>query len=344
MLADIDVYFKNDELKANGLVDAIANAGCRFLKGAILARAELCTPSDEKITYYNAATGHTVEEAYHDIIARHLVPLDVLSRVFSRGRSLGLLPILSVYDEQGISFALSQGAAALKIPSSNVVHAPLIRSAAQTGLPLLLDTGRSTLAEIDRAVSWIKQAVGNAKFIVEHSPPGPPAGAEKFHMRMLPFLAERFACPVGLSDHAIGFDMLPVAVALGASIVEKGLVDDDASPDIDVAHAMPKRDLWRAVTLCNTAWQALGTGPRPELELPKRSVDRMGLVALKDLKPGDRVDLTNVGFAFPPLGIPVEHWDTVKDQVVQSVVAAGTPLYWELLGLEKSKGASRPAP
>ena len=332
VLADIDVYFQSDEAKAFRLVDAISRAGCRFLKGAVLSRADLCLPGTEKVTYFNAHAGKTVEECYADVISRHLVSHETLERVLGHGRSRGLLPILSVYDDEGVAFALGQGAVAIKIPSSNITHAPLIGAAVQTGLPILIDTGRSTLAEIDRAVGWALAAGAGGRLIVEHSPAGPPAGVEKAHLRILPFLAQRYGCPVGLSDHAIGLDMLPIAVALGASILEKGLVVDKATVDIDVAHAMGESDLPKALALSHQAWHALGSAPRPENELPLRSIDRMGLVARRALEPGERIGRDCVRFAFPPVGIGVEHWNSVEGASLEMAVGEGEPVRWNAIG------------
>lgn len=328
LLADLDVYFKNDLESAFALVDVVARAGCRFLKGAVLTDVDLCLESDLAVTYFDASTGVRVEEKYRDVISRHVVSEAVLATILGRAREKGMAPILSVYDERGVAFAVEQQAVALKIPSSNITHAPLIAEAAKADLPILLDTGRSTLAEIDRAVGWAMEAGAAGRLVVEHSPPGPPAGPERAHLRMIPFLAERYGCPVGLSDHGLGLDALPVAVALGASIVEKGIVTDETPPDIDVAHAMRASAVAEANRLIQDAWLSLGTAPRPEDELPSESRDRMGLVARRTLLPGDRLDKASVRFAFPPEGIGVEHWSAVQNATVTRRIAAGAPIPW----------------
>lgn len=331
VLADIDVYFKRDIGKALALVDAVAAAGCRFLKAAVLSRPELCLRTEERVAYFDHRAGRMVEEPHHAVIARHFTPLGVIAEALQRGRARGLMPILSVYDAEGIAFALREGAAAIKIPSSNIVHELLIARAARTGLPLIVDTGRSTLAEIDRAVGWARDNGAGGRLLVEHSPAGPPAGPSAAHLRMLPFIRDRYGVPVGLSDHAVDAAMLPIAVALGASVIEKGLVDDAEEPDIDVGHALPVSALADAVRTCREAWDALGQAPRPEPAGARRALDRMGMVAARDLAAGERISEDTVDFAFPTLGIPAEHWSAVKGRRLEEAVKAGTPIAWDAL-------------
>ncbi|HEX3062994.1 MAG TPA: SAF domain-containing protein, partial [Usitatibacter sp.] len=59
--------------------------------------------------------------------------------------------------------------------------------------------------------------------------------------------------------------------------------------------------------------------------------DRMGLVAARDLQPGDVVDRGAVRFAFPALGIPVEAWDEVAGRRLRDGVGRDEPLLPEHL-------------
>jgi N,N'-diacetyllegionaminate synthase len=321
---DIDVYFQGDVDVAYGLVDAVAEAGGRFIKGAILHRADLCLDCDVQTEYYVTGVGKR-SESYRKIIERHVVPLSRLDRVFRRARDRGLESVLSVYDVEGIAFASDIGAVAVKIPSSNIVHAPLIRRAARCGLPLVLDTGRSTIEEIDRAVRWARDA-GADRLIVQHSPPGPPAKPSDFHLRMMPELGRRANALYGLSDHSPGEDTLLIAVALGAAVIEKGVCADGTPPDIDIAHALPVSRVGPTLLRIQETYETLGALRRSlpaDRPLPR---DRMGLVAGRDLAAGERLDERNTRFAFPNLGIPVEHWDTFAGRSVSRPIVAGSPI------------------
>ena len=323
-LPDIDVYFKDDIDSALSMVDHLADLGLPILKGAFLQRPDLCLDVDVETSYFIPGQG-LVSEPYRKIIERHVVSKDALQRIYGRARDRGLDVIISVYDEEGIQLATRLGAVALKIPSSNIVHAPLIRSVASARLPVLIDTGRSSMAEIDRAVGWAR-AAGASAIVVQHSPPAPPAPASDFHLRMMLELGRRHQCCYGLSDHFAGTEMMLIAAALGAHVVEKGICPDGTAPDIDISHALPLSKVGHAVEGVRMAYEAMGNPVRTIPAMQPRPRDRMGLVAARDLEAGDPIDVTNVTFAFPTLGVPVEDWDDVDGRRLRSKVCRGHPI------------------
>lgn len=322
-LPDIDVYFKDDIDGARQLVNELSSLGVTTLKGALLHDAEICLPGGDT-GYYVPGEGVRTEN-YRAVIDRHVVPLETFRRIYSGARDRGLDLILSVYDEPGIALASELGSAALKIPSSNITHAPLIRDAASTGLPLIIDTGRSTMDEIRRAVGWARKA-GVEILIIEHSPPGPPAPVSAFNLNMMTALGEEHDCFDGLSDHFMGIDMMLVAAARGADVIEKGVCLDRTENDIDIAHALPISQVGNALEKIELYHQSLGARERvlpSDRPLPP---DRMCVVAATDLPAGTPIARSNVRFAFPPLGIGSENWDSLEGKPVKRFVPAGQPL------------------
>lgn len=321
---DIDVYFKRDIDLAFDLIDQLCSAGVRVIKAAALHDADCCLLGPYATTYHVAGVG-AVRESYRAVIERHVVALPDLRRICAYTRNKGLELVLSAYDNVGIELARDFEAMAVKIPSSNVVHAPLIRSAAASGLPLVIDTGRSTINEIDQAVTWARTA-GAVDLLLQHSPPGPPALPSDFHLSVLPELGRRYQVRYGLSDHFSGTEMFPIAVALGVSVIEKGVCADNTVADIDIAHALPVSQVAKAMTEIQRAFDSLGD---PSLNCrvgTPRPLDRMGLVAARDLLPGDEINISNVRFAFPTKGIGVEEWDSVVGNRLATSVIKMQPI------------------
>lgn len=322
---DIDIYFQRNESQAFRLIDAIAAAGCVVFKGAVLHRADICLPGHD-IDFFDHRLGKTISREYRNVMEELVTPLDLLSRILARARSNGLAIVLSVYDVDGIGFAVSEQAAALKIPSSNINHQWLIETAAETGIPLVIDTGRSKWSEIVRAVDWASGAGAKGRLLIQHAPPGPPQAARRFHMRMLGALTKTFSAPVGLSDHCQDLAMLPMAVALGASVYEKGLVADSAVTGIDRAHALNVARLPNAMAMMREAWEAMGEMRRPDVEATQGAVDRMGCVAGRDLTAGEMLQRADIGFSFPAIGFAAEEAEFLVGKHLVKNVAAGSPL------------------
>ena len=337
--AEIGSFFNGDPAPARELIRRIIE--CRdavpdqplVLKTEILDNADICLRGETMETY--ASKGGTVKhENYRALIERKVMPTTEYVPLFAMCRDAKLPFVVSVYEFQAADFARAQGAAALKIASSNVTHVPLIRHVAGLGLPMVIDTGRASIAEVHRAVDTARRA-GCHDIIVQHSPEGHPAPAKAHNLRIMQTFATAFGLPVGLSDHYTGVEMLYVAVALGASVLEKGVYFDPDELDQDISHTMNITDLPRVLHTVRDTWVALGRNERD----PQQTVDwvvstsqRQGLVAGRDLRPGDRIALETVRFAFPCTGIPAEHWDTVDGWSIGRPVAAGHPIRWEDVG------------
>ena len=235
-LAEIGSYFNGDVALAAQMIRQVIAARDAVpelplvLKTEILDDPEICLPGDTTETYA-AKDGRTRVENYRALIERKVVPLQDYAGLFRLCTDAQVPFVVSVYDFRAADFAADHGASALKIASSNLVHVPLIRHVARKGLPMLIDTGRSTIAEVHRAVATAR-AAGCEDIVIQHSPDGHPALPKAHNLRIMQTYLQAFGLPVGLSDHHVGVEMLYMSVALGATLLEKGVhVDADELED-----------------------------------------------------------------------------------------------------------------
>lgn len=324
-LPDIDVYFNKNLDLAKKLIDRLVDSGSTFIKGAVIHNLDMVLNDDTQQGYMTAKG--VKQERYRDILARKILSLKDYETIFKYALKQGCDLVISVYDCEGADFSKDIGACCVKIPSSGITNEPLIQYTCKMGLPIIIDTGKSTLEEIARAVQWAQDA-GVEHLAIEHSPVAPPAPLSDHNLRMMQTLAQTFECPVGLSDHHSSEEMLYAAVALGASILEKGLIDDGQDNDIDVYHALPISKVKEVLEKSSNIFQALGSGMRylpRDREKPK---DRVGLIAKTTLTPGSAIDSTNTGFAFPSKGISAEFWSLIKGSHIRRILKKGEIIKW----------------
>ena len=108
--------------------------------------------------------------------------------------------------EDEVEFLEELGCDSIKIASADVNHIPLIKLAAKTGMCIQLDTGNSTLGEIETAVDAIV-AEGNENIVIHQCPSGYPARIESVNLRIIPTLKQMFGFPAAYSDHVPGWEM-----------------------------------------------------------------------------------------------------------------------------------------
>lgn len=328
-LPDIGTYFNQDIDQAKQMVDHLLKGCVSIIKGEVLHNADICLDATQSGNerYWGRDSGEFIQENYRALVERKVVPLSKYKVLMEYATKKGAKWVMSVYDFKGADFAKEMGCVALKIASSNITHQPLIEYVAKLGLPMIFDTGHSTLEEAARAINWA-QDQGAFDLLIEHSPKAPPNPVEQQNLRYMMTLGHAFSLPYGLSDHYAGDEMLYAATAMGALVLEKGVCPDNMPDEQDGGQALPISQVANVVAKIRNVALGLGDGQR---HLPRQRIkyaSRMGLVAARDMQVGESLNLENIHFAFPALGIQTEYWSVVKNTRLQKAVKSGQVIDW----------------
>lgn len=146
-------------------------------------------------------------------------------------KAVGIEWMASCFDTEAVDVACDLGAKTIKIGSGEIVHHELLRQVAARGKSLMLSTGASTMHEVHVALDAYGYAWGEDGLELLHCVSAYPASLEDCNLRAIAALRGQFGCPVGFSDHTIGFDAAVAAVAAGAEIIEKHLMFGSGCPD-----------------------------------------------------------------------------------------------------------------
>ncbi len=132
-------------------------------------------------------------------------------------RSLGLKFIATPFDVGAVD-KLDALVDAWKIASGDINNARLLREVASTGLPTIVSTGAASMGDVNTAVSALAN-VDVTLLACSLEYPTPPEHAQLARIRTL--TKAPLACEVGYSDHTLGTWAAPLAVAAGATMLEK---------------------------------------------------------------------------------------------------------------------------
>jgi N-acetylneuraminate synthase len=143
-----------------------------------------------------------------------------------------------------------------KIPSAALTDESLLRRLRQTGRPLILSTGMSTMEQIERAVALLDRS----NLLLTHATSSYPCEPEELNLRAIETLRRKFEVPVGYSGHEVGLIPSAVAVALGACLVERHITLDRALWGSDQAASVEPGGFERLVKYIRVTELALGDG------------------------------------------------------------------------------------
>jgi N-acetylneuraminate synthase len=244
---------------------------------------------------------------------------------------LGIDLFSTPFDATAVDFLEKMEVPAYKIASFEIVDIPLIRRIAQTGKPIILSTGMCTLAEIDEAVSTIREAGDNQLALLKCTS-AYPSRPEDMNLLTIPHLAEAFGLPTGLSDHTQGTAVPVAAVALGACIVEKHLTLSRSIAGPDSAFSLEPHEFKAMVEAVRTTEKALGRVCYGASENEMKSqIFRRSLFVVQDLKAGEMFTAQNVRSIRPGHGLHTRYLDVVLGKKARIDIDRGTPLSWDII-------------
>lgn len=112
----------------------------------------------------------------------------------------GLIFLSSPFSIAAVELLKNLGVPAWKVGSGEVLSRDLLDAMLAAGGPILLSTGMSGWADIDRAVADLRAR--QAAVAVLQCTSKYPTPLEEVGLNVLNALRQRYACPVGLSDHS----------------------------------------------------------------------------------------------------------------------------------------------
>ena len=119
---------------------------------------------------------------------------------------------------------MDMGTTAFKIAAFEIVNLKLVHAVAETKLPIIASVGMASNDEIDNFVDILTKN-GNP-FILLHCISSYPLEKKYSYLENIHKLKSRYNCPIGHSDHTYGTEITSLAVAAGASIIEKHFTDN----------------------------------------------------------------------------------------------------------------------
>lgn len=267
----------------------------------------------------------------YDLYAEAQTPWEWHAGLQAEATAAGVDFFSSPFDAGAVWFLADLGVPALKIASFELVDHALIRTAAGTGLPLIMSTGMASSDEIDDAVrvAWGSGADGIALLRCNSAYPAPAA---EMDLRTIADMTARWDVPVGLSDHTLGTTAAVTAVALGACVLEKHVTLSRSDPTPDAAFSLEPDELRSMVEAVREAESALGSVRYGPSEREKSSLAfRRSLFVVADVDAGEAFTEENVRAIRPGDGLAPRHLDAVIGRRAVRAVERGTPLTWDLV-------------
>jgi N-acetylneuraminate synthase len=337
IIAEAGVNHNGSLDMAKKLVEVAAEAGADAVKFQTFKADNLVSRLAPKAEYQSRTTG--VGESQHEMIRK--LELDEYAHeiLIVHCKFCGIEFLSTPFDLDSVDLLAGRfNLPCIKIPSGDITNAPLLLKIAQTGKPVILSTGMSTLGEIEDALGVLAfgylnmsthsmaafraaycsaegQAILQDKVKLLHCTTEYPAPLGDVNLKVMDTLKNAFGLLIGYSDHTEGIAVSIAAVARGAVVIEKHFTLDRTLPGPDHEASLEPAELKQMVAAIRVVEQALGSGrkhPTPS-ELKNMSVARKSLVAACGITSGEPFTAENLAVKRPGNGLsPMQYWELLN--------------------------------
>jgi N-acetylneuraminate synthase len=251
IIAEIGINHNGDIDLAKRLVSVAVAAGCNAVKfqkrtvDIVYTPAELAKPRESPFGETNGDLKRGLEFG-----------LDAYREIDRYCKDMNITWFASCWDEASVDFIEQFNPPVYKIASASLTDDSLLKHTRQTGKPIILSTGMSTIEQLDHAV----EVLGIKDLALTHTTSTYPAKYEELNLSLIPVLKERYSIPVGYSGHESGIASTVAAVALGGCIIERHITVDRAAWGSDQAASLAPNGINRVVSDIRLIESSMGDG------------------------------------------------------------------------------------
>jgi len=251
IIAEIGVNHNGRLSDAKELVLHAKNAGANIVKFQLRDMPEVYT--EDALTSSNELTvEYTV-----DHLKKTNLSFDEIAELFRFARDQDIDPICTAFDTNSLKLVSSLNPICYKLASCDISNYPLICALRDAGKPVIYSTGMSTLSEILQCHNILSTS-GSPIFPL-HCVSVYPAPSSHLEMPRIKQLSNLLGTSCGYSSHDNDIIAPILAVAMGATIIEKHITLDKSAVGPDHKASLEPDDFKRMCLAVREAWQAIQT-------------------------------------------------------------------------------------
>jgi sialic acid synthase SpsE len=335
-VAEIGSNHDGDLKRAIELIRLAAESGANAAKFQNFSAPSLISDFGfKKITNINSHQSKWKKSVF-EVYQEASTPFEWANKLCEMCTEHGLDYFSAPYDLEAVNM-LERYFPAVKIGSGDITWLEIIELIASKNKPVLMSTGASTIADVQRAVETVLRI--NKALILMQCNTNYTRSAENFkhiNLNVLKTYATLYPDVVlGLSDHTSGHSTALGAIALGAKVIEKHFTDDKGRKGPDHAYAMDPKDFREMVDRSRELESALGSTQKFIADNEKETaiVQRRCLCAARDISKGELLvrELIDVLRPCLPGSIPPYEIENVIGLSAAVDVAYGEAITYRML-------------
>lgn len=216
----------------------------------------------------------------------------------------------------------------LKVASRDLTNLLLLESLAETKIPIILSTGMAGKKELDEALEIITRYHTNISIL--HCVSQYPTAPDNLNLKTITYLKKHYGqYKIGFSDHTIGISAPPIAVGMGAEIIEKHITIDRHMKGTDQKGSLGPDGVYRMVRDIRMCEHWLGKEDlyiEKSVDSSRKKLER-SIASLHNMKAGDVIRQEDLHMLSPGDGFKWTQLDEVVGRQLVNDIPANEIIY-----------------
>jgi len=330
IIAELSANHNGDINIAIETIKAAKRTGADAIKLQTYTAETMTLDSKKNHFMINQGTAWDGEYLF-DLYERAYTPWEWHKQLFDVAKEEGLICFSSPFDSTAVDLLEELDCPIYKIASFEITDIPLIEYVASKGKPIIISTGIADISDIELAIETCHKA-GNTDITVLKCTSAYPAAPQDANLSTIQDIKKRFNVKSGLSDHTMGIEGPVVAVALGATVIEKHFILDRSIGGPDAHFSLDENEFKAMVDAVRIAEKMIGKidYEMTEKKIQSRNFSR-SLFISSHVKKGDVLTKENVRSVRPGIGLHPKHLKEIIGKTFNNDFEMGTPLSFDHL-------------
>lgn len=222
------------------LIQAAKKAGADVVKFQTAKPEQVTIAKSPTAKYQQTNTGETNQLK---LIRPLLLPESDNPKLVEEAKRIGIMFMSTPHGHIASAEFLMNDVPAWKVGSGDLTNLQFLKFLGESKKPIILSTGMANMVEIKEAVKTI-ESTGNKQIIILQCTSMYPTLPKETNVSAMFDLQKNFPdYPIGYSDHTLGTDAVVLAVALGATVVEKHFTLNKNMPGPDQKNSIEPDEL-----------------------------------------------------------------------------------------------------
>jgi N-acetylneuraminate synthase len=317
IIAEAGVNHNGSVERAIEMIDVALEAGADIIKFQTFSADKLARKDAQLAEYQKKGDGDT--RSQWDLLKGLELSHEEFARLRDHAKAKNIGFLSTGFDLDELAFLIDELHIPLvKVASGDLTFAPMLVEAGLSNLPVILSTGMANIAEIEQSLKFIAfgyakangyvsseaypsaaeldlywddprvEKVMKQKCTILHCTTQYPAELDILNLKAIKLIADEFGLPVGYSDHSAGILASTIAVALGATVIEKHFTLDKTLEGPDHEASLDPTELKAMIDQIRLTTIALGKEVKEcqPIEVSNKAAVRRSLVAKQPIAAG----------------------------------------------------------